>query len=70
MTRLPKNRRRTQDLDELREWKGKAAEQYFSVFNDMILNQKEDFAFMTRNRRPPLDNINAVLSFAYTIPCR
>jgi CRISPR-associated protein Cas1 len=56
-----------QDLDELRGMEGKAAEQYFSVFNDMILNQKEDFAFMTRNRRPPLDNINAVLSFAYTI---
>lgn len=54
-------------LDELRGIEGKAAEQYFSVFNDMILNQKEDFAFTTRNRRPPLDNINAILSFAYTI---
>ncbi len=54
-------------LDELRGMEGKAAEQYFSVFGDMILNQKEDFAFTTRNRRPPLDNINAILSFAYTI---
>lgn len=54
-------------LDELRGIEGKAAEQYFSVFNDMILNQKEDFAFTTRNRRPPLDNINALLSFTYTI---
>lgn len=54
-------------LDELRGIEGKAAEQYFSVFDDMILNQKEDFAFTTRNRRPPLDNINAVLSFAYTL---
>ena len=33
----------------------------------MILNQKEDFVFKTRNRRPPTDNINALLSFAYTI---
>ena len=33
----------------------------------VLLNQKEDFAFTTRNRRPPLDNINALLSFAYTI---
>ena len=33
----------------------------------MILNQKEDFIFTSRNRRPPLDNVNAVLSFAYTI---
>lgn len=54
-------------LDELRGIEGKAAEQYFSVFDGMILNQKEDFAFTTRNRRPPLDNINAVLSFAYTL---
>ncbi len=54
-------------LDELRGVEGKAAEQYFSVFNDMVLNQKEDFEFTTRNRRPPLDNINAILSFAYTV---
>ncbi len=54
-------------LNELRGLEGKAAEQYFSVLNDMILNQKEDFVFTTRTRRPPLDNLNAVLSFAYTI---
>lgn len=54
-------------LDELRGIEGKAAEQYFSVLNDMILNQKEDFAFTGRNRRPPLDNVNAILSFAYTV---
>ena len=57
----------TLELDELRGIEGKAAEQYFSVFNDMILNQKDDFKFTTRNRRPPLDNINAILSFAYTV---
>lgn len=55
------------DLAELRGVEGKAAERYFSVFDEMILNQKEDFTFDTRNRRPPLDNVNAVLSFAYTI---
>lgn len=54
-------------LDELRGIEGKAAEQYFSIFNEMILNQKEDFKFTTRNRRPPMDNINAILSFTYTI---
>lgn len=54
-------------LSELRGIEGKAAEQYFSVFNDMILNQKDDFEFTKRNRRPPLDNINAILSFAYTV---
>ncbi len=58
---------RVSTLDELRGVEGKAAEQYFSVFDDLILNQKEEFAFKTRNRRPPLDNVNAVLSFAYTI---
>lgn len=57
----------TLKLVELRGIEGKAAEQYFSVFNDLILNQKDDFEFTTRNRRPPLDNINALLSFAYTV---
>lgn len=55
------------ELDELRGIEGKAAELYFSVLNDMILNQKDDFRFTTRNRRPPLDNVNAILSFAYTV---
>lgn len=53
--------------DELRGMEGKAAEQYFSVFNELILNQKEDFEFTTRSRRPPLDRVNALLSFAYTV---
>lgn len=57
----------TLKLDELRGIEGKCAEQYFSVFNDMVLNQKDDFLFTRRNRRPPLDNINAILSFAYTV---
>ena len=58
---------RVSTLDELRGVEGKAAEQYFSVLDDLILNQKQDFTFAKRNRRPPLDNVNAVLSFAYTI---
>lgn len=55
------------EIEVLRGIEGKAAEQYFSVFDDMILNQKDDFRFTTRNRRPPLDNVNAILSFAYTV---
>ena len=39
----------------------------FSVFDELILQQKEDFTFQGRNRRPPLDNINAMLSFAYSL---
>lgn len=55
------------DLDELRGIEGKAAVVYFSVFDEMILNQKEDFFFTERNRRPPLDNMNCLLSFLYAL---
>ncbi len=57
----------TNEPEGLRGLEGKAAEQYFSVFDHMILNQKDDFKFTTRSRRPPLDNLNAVLSFVYTV---
>lgn len=53
--------------DILRGYEGKAAALYFSVFDEMILQQKEDFFFHERNRRPPLDNVNALLSFCYTL---
>lgn len=55
------------DLDELRGLEGQAALMYNSVFNDLILQQKEDFYFYGRTRRPPTDNVNAMLSFAYTL---
>lgn len=55
------------DLDTLRGIEGKLATQYFSVFDDLIINQKENFFFNNRTRRPPLDRVNALLSFAYTI---
>ena len=54
-------------LDELRGIEGEAASVYFSVFNDLILQQKEKFIFTTRNKRPPLDYVNAMLSFTYTL---
>lgn len=53
--------------DTLRGIEGKSALRYFSVFDDMILQQKDDFYFHGRNRRPPMDNVNAMLSFAYTL---
>ncbi len=40
---------------------------YFSVFDHLILAQKNDFRFSDRNRRPPLDNVNCLLSFIYTL---
>lgn len=53
--------------DRLRGIEGNAAAEYFGVFSQMIMNQKEDFDFHGRSRRPPLDNINALLSFAYAM---
>ncbi len=53
--------------EQMRGYEGEAASLYFSVFDDMILQQKDSFHFSGRNRRPPLDRINAMLSFVYTI---
>ena len=53
--------------DSLRGIEGEGASIYFSVFNEMILQQKEDFFFASRNKRPPLDRVNAMLSFAYSL---
>lgn len=55
------------DEERLRGLEGAAAEQYFGVFDHLILQNKEDFFFRGRNRRPPLDNVNALLSFVYTL---
>ena len=56
-----------QNSDSLRGIEGEAAGVYFAVFDDMILQQKEDFRFENRSRRPPLDRVNALLSFAYSL---
>lgn len=57
----------SEDLEQLRGFEGEAASQYFSIFDDLILQQKEFFKFSSRNKRPPLDNVNAMLSFVYTL---
>lgn len=54
-------------LDSLRGLEGAAASVYFDVFDDMILRNKDSFFFRGRNRRPPTDNVNAMLSFAYSL---
>ena len=54
-------------LDTVRGKEGDAARQYFGVFDHLITAQKEDFFFRERSRRPPLDNVNALLSFLYTL---
>lgn len=59
--------RTARDLDSIRGQEGEAASRYFSVYNELILQQKEEFRFDGRNRRPPLDKVNALLSFAYSL---
>lgn len=54
-------------VDSLRGLEGSAAKQYYRAFGELILQQTEDFYFEDRNRRPPLDNMNALLSFLYSI---
>ncbi|XID91069.1 type I-C CRISPR-associated endonuclease Cas1c [Paenibacillaceae bacterium WGS1546] len=59
--------RSCEDLERLRGLEGQAAIAYNGLFDRMILQQKEHFYFHGRSRRPPLDNVNAMLSFAYTL---
>ncbi|MDO4582041.1 MAG: type I-C CRISPR-associated endonuclease Cas1c [Bacillota bacterium] len=54
-------------LDKLRGIEGEAAKQYFAVFDELLLQNKDSFFFKTRNRRPPTDNVNAMQSFVYAI---
>ncbi|MDR1741102.1 MAG: type I-C CRISPR-associated endonuclease Cas1c [Synergistaceae bacterium] len=54
-------------LDVLRGKEGDAARHYFDVFDHMIVAQKEHFRFTERNRRPPTDNVNALLSYVYSL---
>lgn len=56
-----------QSKDQLRGIEGEAAQVYFGVFDELILQQKKDFSFNGRTKRPPLDNVNALLSFVYTL---
>jgi CRISPR-associated protein Cas1 len=56
-----------QPLDVLRGIEGDAAHIYFNVFDHLIVAQKKAFRFDERNRRPPLDNVNCLLSFTYTL---
>lgn len=55
------------DKDRLRGIEGEAASIYFGVFDELILQQKKDFSFQGRSKRPPLNNVNALLSFTYTL---
>ena len=54
-------------LDSVRGVEGAAGQAYFSVFDHLIVAQKGDFRFERRTRRPPLDNVNSLLSFFYVL---
>ncbi|KXT78391.1 type I-C CRISPR-associated endonuclease Cas1c [Streptococcus sp. DD13] len=55
------------DKDSLLGIEGQAANQYFRIFNDLVLTDKETFQFKGRTRRPPMDCVNALLSFGYSL---
>lgn len=63
LTALP----RCGSIGELMAFEGSAAKIYFGVFDQLILHQRDAFTFQERSRRPPLDNMNAMLSFLYVL---
>ncbi len=67
LEKLINQAKKADNLDSLRGVEGMAGNCYFSVFGHLVTAQKEDFPFNGRNRRPPVDNVNALLSFIYTL---
>lgn len=56
-----------QEVEFFRGLEGIAANRYFEVFDNLIIQNKHDFFFNERNKRPPLDRVNALLSFSYAM---
>lgn len=69
LLRCKRNAFDAMNIDSVRGIEGEAATVYFGVFSHLLLNQKDDFIFEGRNRRPPKDAVNAMLSFVYTLIC-
>lgn len=59
--------RGAETTDEIRGLEGEAAAHYFGAFNSLLVAQAEDFRISDRNRRPPRDPMNALLSFLYVL---
>lgn len=55
------------DADSIRGYEGEGARVYFSSFDTFIRSEDPRFRFESRSRRPPLNRVNALLSFVYTI---
>ena len=67
LARLIARLRPEHSLEEIRGIEGDAARTYFGAFDALVTAQKSDFFFRERSRRPPMDNLNALLSFLYTL---
>ncbi len=67
MGRMLDEVKQCEDVDAVRGKEGDAGRIYFGIFDHLVTNQKEAFRFTERSRRPPLDNLNALLSFTYML---
>lgn len=67
LTDIARRAGRPAGVDELRGLEGEAAAVYFGIFDHLILSEDAAFRFTGRSRRPPLDPVNALLSFVYTL---
>ena len=67
LTGLLKSLSKEMPLAEIRGTEGDGAHVYFRAFDHLIIHNKEDFFFHRRSRRPPLDLVNCLLSFIYTL---
>ena len=70
MSRLARNAAGASDIQSLLGFEGAGARVYFSNFDAMLKTRTAGFDFQTRNRRPPTDPVNAVLSFLYALLTR
>jgi CRISPR-associated protein Cas1 len=55
------------DTDVIRGIEGEGAQHYFRAFDDLLTAPQPEMRFTGRSRRPPMDNVNAVLSLLYTL---
>lgn len=67
LARHLKSAQQASTVDQLRGVEGGAGREYFGCFDVLLVKQKEELPFNGRTRRPPLDPVNAVLSFLYTL---
>jgi len=67
LTDIARRAERPRDTDALRGLEGEAANAYFAVFDALVRVPEDEFRFAGRSRRPPLDPVNALLSFVYTL---